>query len=166
MRTSRRFACECFLLPRGEDLRAITTVHVNVFGLCPLCSNEKEFRGGGKIYTTRIEISSDDETNRRRNRTKESVKNESKFNEFGVEGRQKGGRGGGKLNVISSRFHSWIGIYRRNFIEICWLGRSQIFSRVRGQKRAQLVRLMAHRLPVFYTRVHVRGIAAAACTDA
>lgn len=92
MRTSRRFACECFLLPRGEDLRAITTVHVNVFGLCPLCSNEKEFRGGGKISMTRVEISSDNVTNRRR-RIKESVKSESKFNEFGGEGRQKGGRG-------------------------------------------------------------------------
>lgn len=42
----RRFACECFL-PRGEDLRAITTARVNVFGLL----DEKEFRGGGRAYS-------------------------------------------------------------------------------------------------------------------
>lgn len=109
MRTSRRFACECFLLPRREDLRAITTVHVNVFGLCPLCSNEKEFRGGGKISTTRVEISSDNVTNRRR-RIKESVKSESKFNEFGVEGRQKEGEEG------------W-GEVKRYFLAFSFLGR-------------------------------------------
>lgn len=74
----RRFACECFL-PRGEDLRAITTVHVNVnvFGLRRLL-NEKEFRGGGKIYSTHIEISSDDKTKRTREKKITSNKEETK----------------------------------------------------------------------------------------
>ena len=58
---------------------------------------------------------------------------------------------------------------RREFIEICCrVGRLQIFRQIdardRGQKRnsSAISQAMAHRLAVFYTRVHVRGIAARA----
>lgn len=83
----RRFACECFL-PRGEDLRAITTARVNVFGLL----DEKEFRGGGRAYSAHRKRRRKGKRlvagNKEREGKGERI--EAKFNEFGGEGRRKG----------------------------------------------------------------------------
>lgn len=83
----RRFACECFL-PRGEDLRAITTARVNVFGLL----DEKEFRGGGRAYSAHRKRRRKEKRlvagNKERGEKGERI--EAKFNEFGGEGRRKG----------------------------------------------------------------------------
>lgn len=81
----RRFACECFL-PRGEDLRAITTARVNVFGLL----DEKEFRGGGRAYSAHRRRKGKRLVAGNKEREGKGERIEAKFNEFGEEGRRKG----------------------------------------------------------------------------